>query len=388
MRAVIIGSGIAGLSAAHALHRCGIDVTVYERAAQLSEVGAGIGLWANAQRALDYLGLGESVRAAAQAMSVSEIRLADGHKRVAVLRGDELNAKVRYNPAMAIIHRAELVGVLAENLPASTTRFGFECTRVELTSQGAKATFANGHSDEADLLIAADGIHSVVRASLLSKQAPRYAGYTCWRGVCPKPARIAAGYVGEYWGRGQRFGITTLPRDRVYWFATKNAPAGEFSVDERSTALNWFQSFADPVGELIENTDSSAVLRNDIIDRPPDADWVRGRALLIGDAAHPTTPNLGQGGCMAIEDAIVLAQSLRREPDVATALNSFVKRRYPRTRAIVETSYRMGKIGQREDRLGCWLRDSLVRVALPLTRARGLPDFASYDVGPIDGPDG
>ncbi|MGN6547352.1 MAG: FAD-dependent oxidoreductase [Aureliella sp.] len=402
MRAIIIGSGIAGLSAAHALRRCGIEVTVYERAPALGEVGAGIGLWANALRALKSIGLDARVRAAAMPMAVSEIRLAEGHRRVSSLSAARLNAYMGYEPALSLIHRVELVDALAESLPPETTRFGFECEHVQLSPEAAEVRFKNGHVDRADLLVGADGIHSVVRAQLFGTQPPRYAGYTCWRGVCARPTSIAPGYVGEWWGRGQRLGITSLTEDRVYWFATRNAPPGERSDDERAAAAAAFRHFAEPAVEMIESTPQSAVLRNDIIDRPPDQRrWTKGRAVLIGDAAHPTTPNLGQGGCMAIEDAVVLAQCLQMQrPAIARAaqaserstqqrdlqwqLDNFVARRFPRTRTIVDSSWKLGKIGQYEGRLACWLRDLAVASTMPLLGARSLPRFAAYDVGPID----
>ena len=121
---------------------------------------------------------------------------------------------------------------------------------------------------------------------------------------------LAPGYAGEWWGRGRRFGITPLPGDRVYWWATKNKPAGWRAGDERGYVAEAFRGWADPAPELLAATPSGAVLRNDIVDRPPTPVWASGRAVLIGDAAHPTTPNLGQGGCMAIEDAAVLARRL------------------------------------------------------------------------------
>ena len=411
MRAIIIGSGIAGLSTAHALRRCGWEVTVYERASALGEVGAGIGLWANAFRALKSLGLDASVQAAAMPMATSEIRLNRGHRPVSTLSAAELNAYVRYTPALAIIHRVQLVGILADCLPPGTARYGFECEQVCLGEDAVEVRFKNGHLDRADLLIGADGIHSTVRTQLFGASPPRYAGYTCWRGVCPRPSSIAPGYIGEWWGRGQRLGITTLSEDRVYWFATLNAPPGQHSADERAAAAAAFSDFAQPASELIESTPKNAVLRNDIVDRAPDARWTQGRAVLIGDAAHPTTPNLGQGGCMAIEDAVVLAQCLSshclREAEhshpapahrqaantqaastqaasIEAALADFVTRRSPRTQTIVETSWRMGKMAQWNGRMACGIRDLLVASTMPLMRARSLPRFAAFDVGPLE----
>lgn len=361
----------------------------------MGEVGAGIGLWANALRALKSLGLDARVQEHAMPMAVSEIRLWAGHRRVSALSAAELNAYVGHTPALAIIHRVQLVGALAESLPADTARYGFECERVQLADGAVEVRFKNGHIDRADLLVGADGIHSTVRAQLFGAQPPRYAGYTCWRGVCARPSSIEPGYIGEWWGRGQRLGITTLTEDRVYWFATLNAPPGQHSDDQPAAAAAAFRHFAEPAVEMIESTPEEAVLRNDIIDRPPDSHWTKGRAVLIGDAAHPTTPNLGQGGCMAIEDAVVLAQCLQehcskqvvRMPhnaNVEAALAEFVTRRYPRTRKIVETSWWLGKIGQCEGRLACSLRDLLVASTMPLMGARSLPRFASFDVGPIE----
>src|SRR5262249_35645092 len=129
--------------------------------------------------------------------------------------------------------------------------------------------FKDGHADEADVVIGADGIRSAVRASLFGPKEPRYAGYTCWRGVCPRPAALAPGYAGEWGGRGRRVGVTTLPGDRVYWWATKNEPAGRRAGDERGYVAEEFRGWADPVPELIAATPSGAVLRNDIVDGPP-----------------------------------------------------------------------------------------------------------------------
>src|SRR5206468_4003455 len=118
-------------------------------------------------------------------------------------------------------------------LPGGSARFGFECVGVEQKGERVTVRFANGHADEADVVIGADGIKSAVRTALFGPQEPRYAGYTCWRGVCPRPASIKAGYIGEWWGRGKRFGITTLTKDRVYWFSVQNAPPGRHVTDEK-----------------------------------------------------------------------------------------------------------------------------------------------------------
>ena len=383
MRVIIIGSGIAGLSTAIALRRVGIDVSLYERASELTEVGAGISLWANALRALDYIGAGDAVRAVGQPMVRSDLRVSKGRRLLFSIPAARFEKKFGIVPFVAMMHRAELVGALARLLPGGLARYGHECVGVETHPDRAVVHFKNGHTDEADLIVGADGIRSAVRAALFGRDEPRYAGYTCWRGVCPRPASLAPGYIAECWGRGQRFGITTLPRDRVYWFATRNEPAGGRSGNEWQTVNDAFRGWADPIPELLATTPPAAILRNDIIDRPPDSNWISGRAVLIGDAAHPTTPNLGQGGCMAIEDAVVLARCVSTSDNLEKGLASFVAERYPRTRTIVKQSWLFGKISQKQGRIICWLRDRIFGLMVPLVGSRGMSKLAAFDVGPL-----
>jgi 2-polyprenyl-6-methoxyphenol hydroxylase-like FAD-dependent oxidoreductase len=302
VRVVIIGSGIAGLTAAIALRKVGIDVVVYERAPELREVGAGISLWANALRALDYLGAGDAVRAVSLPLMRSELRANQGRRVLVSFAAKDFEQRVGFRPVVAMAHRAELVGALAGLLTRGSVYYGHECIGLEQHSDRVVAHFANGHTDEADCVVGADGIRSFVRKTLFGPQAPRYAGYTCWRGIAPRPEGIEPGYVGEWWGRGRRFGITTLTHDRVYWFAVQNIPPDRHAVDEKTVVAELFRGWAAPVPELIDATPSDRLIHGDIFDRPAIKQWSIGLVGLVGDAAHPTTPNLGQGGCMAIED--------------------------------------------------------------------------------------
>ena len=385
MRVIVIGSGIAGLSAAVALRKVGFDVAVYERAPELREVGAGISLWANAVRALDAIGAGDAVRAFSLPAVRSELRARNGHAVQLSIPIAKFEEQFGVRPFVAMIHRAELVGALAGCLPPGVARYGFECVGVERREKSVGVRFANGHADEADVLVGADGIHSAVRAALFGKEEPRYSGYTGWRGIAPRPAAVEPGYMGEWWGRGQRFGITTLPGDRVYWFATKNVPPGGREADERQTLLADFRDWAAPVPELLATTPPDRVFRNDIIDRPPTKVWSVGRAGVVGDAAHPTTPNLGQGGCMAIEDAVVLARHLRANPDPAAAWAAFAAERSRRTAAIVRESWKFGRIGQWRGRVSCAVRDRIVGAVMPLLGAKSVTKYAVFDVGALPG---
>jgi len=371
MRVIIIGGGIAGATAAVSLRRAGHDVVVHEQAPEPREVGAGIGLWGNAVAALRLIDLAEPVLARGERMRVAEVRAASGR----LISRAEWAQYERYgSDFFALVHRAELLEELLRPLPGNIVRFGSRFVASEPDGAGVRARFENGDTEAGDLLIGADGLHSRVRAELLGPSAPRYVGYTCWRGVVEFPSpRIPPGYVAEIWGRGARFGITRIGLGRVYWWATLNAPPspgeqGRLDQVAKATLLRTHGRFCDPVPAIIDATDAGHILRNDLYDRRPDPRWTGPRRLLIGDAAHPTTPNLGQGGCMAIEDGVVLARFLRDatttdEADLASRLQAFARTRYRKTAAVVRQSHTFGITGQWEHPLLCWARDHIA----PLT---------------------
>ena len=378
MKAIIIGSGIAGLSAAIALRKAGLQVVLYERAPVLTEVGAGISLWANALRALDTIGAGTAVRERLQPLRVSEFRGDEGRTIAASFPASTLEAALGYQPVLGMIHRAELVDALASCLPAGTAHYGFDVTAVRDTGAHVEVTFANGHRDVADLVVGADGIHSKIRALLGDASSPRYAGYTCVRGITAMPSGMQPGYLAEWWGRGSRVGITTLRDRRVYWWATINASPNQRIDGLRGWLSERFRGWADPVPELMATTPDGAFLQNDIVDRPPTRNWYRGRCLLIGDAAHPTTPNLGQGGCLAIEDAACLWQLFAQAMPLDEILPAFVTRRYARTTVINRDSSRLGRIGQWSGRTACWWRDAITRRILPVIGVQELLKHARH----------
>ncbi len=213
----------------------------------------------------------------------------------------------------------------------------------------------------ASALIGADGIHSAVRAQLFGERAPRYAGYTCWRGIAELPDPAGPGVMFERWGRGRRFGLVPISATRSYFFATMNAEAG--GVDEADpieTLRQLFGEFGEPVQRLLAATPSEAVLRNDIIDLPPLPSWTRGRVTLLGDAAHAMTPNMGQGACQAIEDGVTLAACF--DGSVEDALASYEARRRGRALSFVKRSWTLGRIGQWTSPAAVLLRNAITRL--------------------------
>ena len=383
MRVIVIGSGIGGLCCAIALRKIGLEVTLYERAPELREVGAGIMIWANGMHALDALGVGESVRNIVLPARRVTLAVEDGRRLQMTADARRFEQKLGYSPFVGLMHRAELVQTLAAQLAPGVAVYGYECVGVEPRGPRVGVGFANGHTDEADLVIGADGIRSKVRQAIFGPSPLRYAGYTCWRGICPRPAEIQLGDLLLWTGRGAQVGINTLTNDRVYWFATRNAPAGGAEANEHAAALELFRDWAAPLPELIASTPADRVIRGDIIDRPPSRPWSKGRVVLVGDAAHPTTPNFGQGGGMAMEDAVVLARCLVRHSDPESALAAFESERYPRTSAVTNEAWKFGKMLQWEGRASVWLRDRLTGVLMRLNGTNQLIKHARFEVGTI-----
>jgi 2-polyprenyl-6-methoxyphenol hydroxylase-like FAD-dependent oxidoreductase len=392
VKAIVIGAGIGGLSCAIALRMTGWDVTVYERAPELREVGAGISIWANALRSLDHLGAGDAVRAVGRAVTRGEFLRADGRVILSYDPG-EFERKLQLPATVTMTHRAELIAALASCLPSGVVRCGRTLADVRIAEDRAVARFAEGGEESADLLVGADGLNSTVRDCVYPNDArrpPRYSGYTAWRGVASAPSEVVRpGYVAEVWGRGQRFGIASLPDGpggaRVYWWATKNVPSNGREPDERAYLLSRFspREWASPVPQLLEATPSGTVIRGDILDRPPRRAWSRGPVVLVGDAAHPTTPNLGQGGCMAIEDAPVLARCLNGSRGIPGGLARFEAERFKRTSAITAESWRLGWLGQRSNPVVCAVRDFCFGLAPQQVAFKMMLKWTRHDTGGV-----
>lgn len=376
---IIIGGGIGGLCTAIVLQQNGFDVHVYEKVKKLGEVGAGLTLWSNAIKALRALGVADQVIHTGSKVNRSYIRAANGD----ILQDAHMNEmEAQYGEPVVAIHRAALHDILINALKPNTLTLNVGFVKFEQDESKVFVHFDNGQTDSADLLIGADGIHSAVRKQMFPEIQLRYSGYTAWRGVVETESESALGLTSESWGVGARFGIVRVDKSRIYWFATSNQPAGERSTSDQRKArlLRSFKNWHNPIYHLLDLTPADSILQNDIYDIPPFASWSQGRVTLLGDAAHPTTPNMGQGACMAIESAYVLSYSLKEHTDHRSALKRYERERHPRTAWITNTSWTIGKGGQVNNPFLCALRNSLVKVTPAGVLQKNIHRAAGFDV--------
>lgn len=399
--AIVVGAGIGGLAAAVGLRRAGWDVTVYEQAASAQPVGAGISLWANALRALEWLGVAEEIRRRGAVRVGGGIRTPSGRwlsrsLADAVLTDDDTT--------MVMVHRADLHEALLAELPPESIRFGHRVEQVAEVGDGIVVDTRHtdgGSTDRADLLVAADGIRSVVRTQLWPADfAPRYSGVTAWRGVTDHPFPLAE--QTQTFGPAGELGLIQLQDGRVYWYATGDDAEGAFAADEHAEMLRRFGGWHAPIREVVEATSPAQVLRHDLYRLPrPYPSFVRARIALLGDAAHAMLPTLGQGGCLALEDAVVLAAALsgrdqapaggEEKPaagadagtaeaardragsvDIGAALLAYDQARRPRDERLAAASDQIAKLTQLRHPVGVFLRDALVRLTPPKLAARSV----------------
>ncbi len=353
-RILVCGCGIAGLTAAQGLTKDGHEVILVEQVREFGAVGAGIVLQANALTSLDALGIGERVRAAGHRPPNGGI-MADSGARL-----------VHFDAAQMVVHpvvsdtfafyRPDLHEALAHGLDVKT-HLGTTVTHFD---DEGRVSLSDGTELKVDLIIGADGIHSTIRSQLNLSQQIDYAGYTCWRVVCEN--RIGLSEVLEVWGRGKRIGLVPLTQNRIYAFLVADAaPDGQDNpADDARTVLgDLFAEFHGAAGEFLKTLGDDKLMRHDINEQH-DIEWGRGNAVLIGDAAHAMTPNMGQGAAQSIEDAIALAVVLRGDPsDVPAALQAA---RDARVRGIKTQSRRIGAVAQWHNPVACWVRNGLAKM--------------------------
>jgi 2-polyprenyl-6-methoxyphenol hydroxylase-like FAD-dependent oxidoreductase len=350
----VVGAGIGGLAAATALGRAGWEVTVYERAEELQPLGAGLSIWPNGVRALRELGL--AALAEGGPRGGGALRRADG----AVLTefAPETIAE-RYGAPLVGLHRADLHEALFEAAGPERVRLGTRAVSVAAN----ELRFVGGSSASADLIVGADGIDSTIRAAVIADGPARDSGIVAFRGIAASDREVPAG---EWWGEDSIAGLLPLRDGRVYWYVAFRGGPDPAEL-ERHVA-----EYGAAVGEVVAATPTGAVLAHRLHDRKPVSGWSKGATTLLGDAAHPMLPFLGQGACAALEDAVALAGAFERNPEVDDALPAYELARYQRTATLIENSARAAKIVLAGPGLRGRLRNALVARTPATVRLRQL----------------
>jgi 2-polyprenyl-6-methoxyphenol hydroxylase-like FAD-dependent oxidoreductase len=363
-KVLIVGGGIGGLTAAIALRKAGIEAVVFEQAPRLQDVQSGGGLlvWNNGMRALREIDLHEQAQAAAAVLDVTTFNS---------YRGDLLATwpieKVEQElgvPTVGVV-RGDLHKVLADALGEETIQVGAHYESFSTADGGVVVRFSDGREERGAALIGADGVRSTVRKDLLGQRDLRPPGYWGIQAVVEFEHPLARkGTFATYWGPGSRFAYHHVGGNRLYWFAVEDGEGTEPAAERIQTVRERLKSWPEPVASIISATPDDEIAVMDIADAKPVKRWGTGPTTLLGDAAHPILPNLGQGTSQALEDAVVLARALRDEPDVVTALRSYEDRRAPRTTGLVKFSRNLGRIGRFKSRPAVAFRERFMKVGL------------------------
>ncbi|HIG8794731.1 FAD-dependent urate hydroxylase HpxO [Raoultella terrigena] len=337
MKALVMGAGIGGLSAAVALKAAGISCEVFEAVQEIKPVGAAISIWPNGVKCMNLLGMGDITETYGGPLRYMAYQ---DHRHGKTLTRFSLAPLVeRTGGRPCPVSRSELQGEMLNFWGRDAVRFGKRATRVEEDDDGVTAWFSDGTTARGDMLIAADGSHSALRPYVLGfTPERRYAGYVNWNGLVEIDEAIApADQWTTFVGEGKRVSLMPVANGRFYFFFDVPLPAG--LAEDRSTLRadlsRYFSGWAAPVQELIARLDPATTNRIEIHDIEPFDRLVRGRVALLGDAGHSTTPDIGQGGCAALEDAVVLGETFRDGGDIAAALRQYEARRCERVRDLI-----------------------------------------------------
>ncbi len=361
LKAIIIGAGMGGLTAGIALRQAGYDVAAYDRVSQLRPAGAGISLWSNGVKVLNRLGLGPAIAQVGGHMN----RMAYYAPTGATLTDFSLQPLIdRVGQRPYPVTRTDLQELLLAELGTESVHLNSHCVAVAETQTGVTAQFADGREVTGDVLIGADGTRSKVRDYVLGEAITRqYVGYVNWNGLVPVSADLAPAdswviYVGEH----KRVSLMPVGGDRFYFFFDVPLPLGTVSEPAiyQEELASYFKDWADPVQALIQRLNPSTTNRIEIHDIAPLPTLVRGRVALLGDAGHSTAPDLGQGGCQALEDAMVLANYLvSTNINVVDALQRYDAARKDRVADIVRKARKRSDMthGKDPDKTQQWYQE-------------------------------
>jgi 2-polyprenyl-6-methoxyphenol hydroxylase-like FAD-dependent oxidoreductase len=381
-RALVIGGGIGGLTAARALSRAGLEVKVFERAVSLDQiqVGGAIHVWHNGMRGLQRLGLGEQVAAlGGPAAFVKTAEMRNWHGKLLTSWSPEQTQQKVGAPTVGVI-RPALHRVLVAGVDEDVLELGRECVGFQQNGDGVLVTFADGGTERGDLLIGADGLRSAVRRTLRGDEQLRFARYASWQALSEfRDDATPDGLFWIVWGPGARFLFYRVDAQRLYWegiFATE--PGGSDPAGKRKEAVAAkFDGWTHPIGAIIAATDEAAISRADIYDRPPIKTWGTARVTLLGDAAHPMTNAAGQGANTTIEDAVVLGARLQRnDGDVLAGLRAYEHERIGRTARIANLAWRLTSLSRWRNPAALVARDRIISAMMVVGKQAQAKDMA------------
>lgn len=366
LKALVIGAGIGGLSTGIALKQAGIDVHIFERRHDRSEIeiGGGIVMWSNAGRAMQQLGVADEVFKVAVRVKRAEHRSHDG-KLLAAWPLERIE-EAQGAPSISI-SRANLHPVLDRALGDVPVKMDAECTGFTQNGSSVTAHFADGGEEQGDLLVCADGRNSKLRRQVANVDSayPLYAGYTLWSAIAKlRHPAAAEGVFAVMHGPASQAYFFHINPGQVYWscavWMPESSRGRQFDAGNKAALQERLRGWGEPIPSLLAVAEEGEIARRDIHGGTPLATWGVGRVTLLGDAAHPMTTTQGQGACSAVEDALVLRQSLAANNDVVSALRSYEAQRRDRTNRLMRVSKQLESRARITHPLRVWIRNRMI----------------------------
>lgn len=358
MTVAIIGGGIGGLTTALALKRAGIPFLLYEAAPEIKSVGAGIIMANNALQVFRHLGIHEEIYRKGNLIDKITIAKADFSTLASISLTD---FETQYGLQNHAIHRADLHTIIADAVGREHIQLNKRLLQIEQAGSIYKLTFEDGTSDHFEYVIGADGIKSQVRQQLFPESEYRDTRQVCWRGMCDfKLPQVYRHEVIEAWNKGRRAGIVQTGKDKVYWFLVINADQEVSGPGPEG----YTKGFNPLIAELVRATPADAVIKAPIYDLKPIHKWYKDKVCLVGDAAHATSPNLGQGACQAVEDAYVLGE-LAKKYTLAEAFEKYPEIRRAKAHYVVKMSWQLGVVSHFTHPVAISIRNFVLKYLSP-----------------------
>ncbi len=354
----IIGAGIGGLTTAIALEQKGFKTRIFEQAETIKPIGSGIILANNAMQVYTKLGFNKIIEE--KGNPISSINITKPNLKP-LSKANLTFFEKKYNTKNSAIHRGTLQQILIDQLKTSEIVLNHKLKDITKNKNAYQLNFENDKTYNASIIIGADGINSVVRSSIFPKNSIRYANQICWRGVTTyNLPNTLKNELNEAWGKNERFGFVQISENKVYWYALKSFAKHKNEL-EHNNIKNYFTSYTEVIKDLIDKTPVKTINTAEITDLKPTSNWYKNKICLLGDAAHATTPNMGQGAGQAIEDALVIAECLSKY-ETSKAFETFQKLRLPKAHKVVKTSWTIGKLAHQSNPVIIALRNSMLKL--------------------------